>query len=64
VSLFDEAKMRGRIENFPYFNLADLVFDDYFLNYLLKPDDAGDLQDKDTSLPAGRQICIKIVMKG
>jgi hypothetical protein len=55
--------MRGRIKNLPDFNLADLVFDDYFFNYLLKPDDAGDLQDKYTSLPTRRKLCIKMVMK-
>jgi len=51
VSLFDKPEMRGRIKNLPDFNLTDLVFDDYFFNYLLKPDDAGDLQDKDTFYP-------------
>jgi hypothetical protein len=55
--------MRGGIKNFPDLNLTDLVFDDYFLKYLLKPDDAGDLLDKDTSSPIRRKICIKMVIR-
>jgi hypothetical protein len=55
--------MRGRIKNFPDLNLADLVFDAYFFNYLLEPDETGNLQDNDTSLPIRREIGIKMAMR-